>query len=61
MERKIYDLKNQRAAHLETARTALDKGDMAAYQAAFNDAKKLGDEIESPARPGRRTGAFCRR
>lgn len=47
MERKIYDLKNQRAAHLETARTALDKGDMAAYQAAFNDAKKLGDEIES--------------
>lgn len=47
MERKIYDLKNQRAAHLETARIALDKGDMAAYQAAFNDAKKLGDEIES--------------
>lgn len=47
MERKIYDLKNQRATHLETARTALDKGEMEAYQAAFQEAKRLGDEIES--------------
>lgn len=44
---QIYNLKNQRAAHLKTAQDALDAKDMTAYKTALDAATRMNDEIEA--------------
>lgn len=44
--RKLYDLKNRRAQHLQAAAEAYGKGDTEAYDKAMQDATGLNAEIE---------------